>query len=295
MKKVIIIVINYNGFSDTVECVESLKKINYTNFEYEIIVVDNGSFNDFEKLKNKFVADNNVVVLDAGSNLGFSGGNNLGIRYAFDKGADYILLLNNDTLVEPNFLDYMVMSAKENSDDVVVTNKIMCEAERNTIWYAGGSFNSKTSRTVAFGINEEDCEKYSGRREVSFASGCCMLIPINIINAVGLMCEDYFLYCEDTDYCLRILNAGFKILYEPKAKIYHKINSSTSKIAGIQTYYLVRNKFYIIRKFIKPKYRLIAYTYVYAETIKRIMTKEYDYKSVKNGISDFKKNKKGKK
>ena len=294
MKKVIIIVVNYNGFSDTVECVESLKKINYTNFEHEIIVVDNGSINDFEKLKNKLEVDN-VVVLDAGSNLGFSGGNNVGIRYAIDNGADYILLLNNDTLVEPDFLNHMVRTAKENNGDAVVTNKIMCEAERNIIWYAGGSFNSKTSRTVAFGINEKDCEKYSVKCEVSFASGCCMLIPINIINAVGLMCEDYFLYCEDTDYCLRILNAGFKILYEPKAKIYHKINSSTSKIAGIQAYYLVRNKLYIISKFIKPKYRLIAYTYVYAETIKRIMTKEYDYKSVRRGLSDFKKNIKGKK
>lgn len=290
MNKVSIILVNYNGYNDTVECLESLNHINY--IDYEIIIVDNGSTDDYEKLK-ALSHYKNVIILNAGENIGFSGGNNLGIQYAMEHNADYILLLNNDTLVEPNFLNYMVASS--DNGNYVITSKILYAKERDKIWYAGGNFNRKTSRTSAYGINEIDSEKYSKEQEVNFASGCCILVPATILNNVGLMSEEYFLYCEDTDYCLRILNAGFKIIYEPKAQIYHKVNASTIKIAGIQAYYLVRNKLYIIKQFIEEKYKLLAYTYVYAETIKRVLTGEYDLNNVRTAIKDFKQGIKGKK
>lgn len=292
MKKVSIILVNYNGYFDTVECIKSLKNIAYDN--YEIIIVDNGSTDDYLKLKKTYMQDN-VIVINSGSNLGFSGGNNIGIKYAIENKTDYILLLNNDTEVEPDFLNYMVNDCMDSNDNVVVTNKIMYMREKNKIWYGGGKFNSITSRTIAYGINQEDCKEYNMPMKVSFASGCCLLIPVGIIESIGLMSEDFFLYCEDTEYCLRIQRAGYEILYEPNSKIYHKVNASTSKITGIQTYYLVRNKMYIVKKYIKNQYKFMAYFYTLSETIKRVLTKEYEYESAICGLKDFCKNIIGKK
>lgn len=293
MKRVSIILVNYNGYEDTVECVESLLQIDYSN--YEIIIVDNGSRDDYRRMYEKYHSSTVVAVLDSGENLGFSGGNNVGIRYALAQGCDYILLLNNDTLVEKDFLSSMVFASQEKNDEYAITNKIMYAFEKDKIWCAGGNIDYKTSRTSAFGINEIEKEEYNRIREISFASGCCILIPMKVLDYVGLMKEDYFLYCEDTDYCLRIKKAGFKILYEPKSKIYHKVNASTNKIAGIQTYYLVRNKLYIIKDYIQSRYKLRAYLYVAAETMKRILTREYSFLSAISGAKDFMLGIKGKK
>ena len=167
--------------------------------------------------------------------------------------------------------------------------------DKERIWYAGGKFDFKTSRTSVDGINEKDSGKYNEAHKVSFASGCCLLIPVNILDDLGLMDEEYFLYCEDTDYCLRILKAGYEIMYEPKSKIYHKVNASTKKIAGILTYYLVRNKLFIVKKHIEKNYKISAYSYVFMETAKRILTREYEVAATLNGIKDFIKGIKGKK
>lgn len=290
--KVAIVLINFNGFIDTVECIDSLNDIDYKN--YEIIVVDNDSEKDYDLLSAKY-SDSNVTVLSSESNLGFSGGNNIGISYARNQGADYILLLNNDTLVENDFLTDMVSTAQQFNNRCVITSKIMYAYDKERIWYAGGKFDFKTSRTSVYGINEIDSEKYNHARKVSFASGCCLLIPVNILDDIGLMDEDYFLYCEDTDYCLRILKAGFEIMYEPKSKIYHKVNASTNKIAGIQTYYLVRNKLFIVKKYINPVYKPLSYIYILLEILKRALTGEYEIKSVLDGIRDFMRNIIGKK
>lgn len=292
MKKVSIILVNYNGYIDTVECVKSLKDIAYDN--YEIIIVDNGSAEDFLKLKKTYIEDD-VIVINSGDNLGFSGGNNVGIKYAIENKTDYILLLNNDTIVESDFLNYMVDDCLNNNDNIVVANKIMYLKEKSKIWYGGGSFSSITSRTIAYGINEEDIGKCNLKMKVSFASGCCMLIPVEVIQNIGFMNEEFFLYCEDTDYCQRIQNAGYMIIYEPKSKIYHKVSASTNKITGVQTYYLVRNKLYIVKKYIKTRYKFIAYVYVMLETLKRILAGEYQGYSAFSGMQDFCKGIMGKK
>lgn len=291
--KVSIILVNYNGFKDTVECINSLRHIDY--IDYDIIVVDNDSEKDYELLSDRYAGSNDITIISSGSNLGFSGGNNIGISYARNQGAEYILLLNNDTLVENDFLTDMVSTAQQFNNRCAITSKIMYACDKERIWYAGGKFDFKTSRTSVDGINKKDSEKYNKAQKVSFASGCCLLIPIEILDKIGLMNEDYFLYCEDTDYCLRILKAGFEIMYEPKSKIYHKVNASTNKIAGIQTYYLVRNKLYIVQKYVEIRYKAFAYLYVITETIKRVITREYDAESVKAGVIDFCKGFNGKK
>lgn len=231
---VYIILLNYKGYEYTTACVHSLQNITYDN--YKIIIVDNCS-NDgsFERLRDE---NPDVVVLLAEENNGFSAGNNIGIRYAMEHGSDFVLLLNNDTEVDPYFLQKMVKASDLNT---VVTPTIYYYDDKSTIWYADGKIN-KYRATVSNGTDKES--KYC-----SYASGCCVLIPRNIIHRVGYWAEEYFMYYEDMDYSLRVQHAGFKIYYEHEAIIYHKVGKSAGVMSKLSIYYNVRNRFYIIEKY----------------------------------------------
>jgi hypothetical protein len=286
-----IILVNYNGLEDTLACIESLKKIDRN--DYEIIIVDNGSA-DGSLGKLKKLQLDKVIVLDSGGNLGFSGGNNMGINYALEHCSDYVLLLNNDTLVEPDFLTHMIEAEEVYENNAIITAKILYEFDRKTIWYAGGEFNFKTSRTSSCGINEIDSGKYDLMRPVTFISGCCMLIPVKAIKEVGLMEEDYFLYCEDTDYGCRFTKHGYILAYQPLSRIYHKVSATTSKLSDLMNYYIVRNKLVIIKRHVEKTYRYVAYFYVLLESFKRMVFREYNLKSVIKAYIHFVKGKTGK-
>ena len=281
-----IILVNYNGYKDTIECVESLKRITYEN--YEIVIVDNGS-TDSSIVELKKLCDKNIVVIDAKSNLGFSGGNNLGIHYALENGAKYVLLLNNDTFVQEDCLNKLVETALRYKNKVITTGKIYYAFEKNVIWYGGGVFNKKTGRVSHIGIHAVDDGRYDDEKKVTFISGCCMLIPSEAIDKVGMMEESYFLYCEDLDYGCRFMSNGYKLIYQPQAVIYHKINASTGKVSDTVTYYTVRNKLYYINKFIPYPSRIIAHIYNALEIFKRVITKEYTLDTVCDAYKDFKK------
>ena len=279
-----IILVNYNGWEDTVECIRSLKKSTYT--DYEILVVDNGSTDD-SAARLRELAGDRVVLLEAGDNLGFSGGNNVGIRYAQAHGAEYILLLNNDTLVTPDTLERLLEAAKRHDDGAVITAKILYAFQPEVIWYAGGRFDGRTGRTEHRGIHEVDAGQYDKEQEMSFVSGCCMLIPAEVLRKVGPMEEDYFLYCEDLDYCCRIAEAGYSMVYAPAAVVYHKVSASTGQASDTVTYYTVRNKRRILERYIAPGNRWMARCYFWLETGKRVLTREYRRSVVKRAIKDY--------
>lgn len=226
--------LNYNGFADTTACIKSLRKITYN--DYTIIVVDNNSRDgSYETLKKE---NPDCVVLQAGYNKGFSAGNNIGIKYALENGADYVMMLNNDTEVASDFLDIMVSKANENT---VVTPCIYYYSEPHEVWYAAGRINYRRC-TVYNGI--ENKSTY-----VDYASGCCLLMPRKVIERVGMWAEEYFMYYEDMDYSLRILENGFQILYEKDAKVYHKVGRTAGVQSKLAIYYNVRNRLYVIKKF----------------------------------------------
>lgn len=283
--KVAIILVNYNGAYDTIECINSIQNSTYRN--YKIIVVDNGSNDQSVSQIRAVVNTDQVLIIESKENLGFSEGNNIGIKFALENGFDYSLLLNNDTLVKPDFLTRIVNAAILHNDSAIVTGKIYYATNNNILWYAGGSINRKTSRTVHYGIHEEDNGKYDKEKEVTFISGCCMLVPTKIIQKIGGMARDYFLYSEDTDYCCRAIEAGFRLIYQPQAILYHKVSSSTSRLSELMNYYVVRNKLIIISKYICKKYKPISYSYVTLECVKRIITKEYSISAVKKAYRDF--------
>lgn len=247
---VFIILVNYNGEADTIECVQSLKGILYEN--YRIVLVDNGSTEPISAAGKSFF-EKNCHVIYSDRNGGFAGGNNLGIQYAVKEGADLVLLLNNDTTVEPDFLNVLIEQYEKNKEAGALGGLINYYHDRDMIWYGGGYFGTDDG----WGHHERHGEISSTGtgivREVTFITGCLMLIPVRTIEKIGLLDECFFLYLEDTDYCCRISQAGMKMLYCDDARIYHKVYGSTSKINDIRLYYFFRNIPIIIKRYCQHK------------------------------------------
>ncbi|MDF1497840.1 MAG: glycosyltransferase family 2 protein [Patescibacteria group bacterium] len=236
-KEVYIIVLNWNGKKDTLECLESLKNIDYKN--YKIIVVDNNSQDgSVSEIKKKYFK---TIVIENENNLGFAGGNNIGIKYATENKADYILLLNNDTTVEKIFLNELVKVGDSDKNIGLVGSKIYFYDEPNRIWFAGGKVNWLKNGGTHIGLDIIDNGQFDKKKEVDYLTGCCLLIKRELIEKIGALSEDYFLYYEDTDYSLRAQNAGYKCVYVPDSIIYHKISRSTKPGSSSYIYYHTRN------------------------------------------------------
>lgn len=288
MPKVIVILVNYNSFIHTKECIQSIKKSTYENIE--IIVVDNDSEENCQELGDEI---SDVVLIRNKENLGFAAANNIGIDYALQSGAEFILLLNNDTIVADDCIEELVNCIEENSRNGIVTGKILNYYERDLIWYAGGDISYWKGDAVIYGFGKRDTGQYDLLHICTFASGCCMLIPREIANDIRIP-EDYFLYYEDSDYCVRIIEDNKRIYYCPRAVIFHKESVSTNKFSYIYSYYFARNRLLFIRKNIKPIIRVVPYIATILTLIKRCVMGLLRPKSVLDGIVDFMKGKKGK-
>lgn len=254
---VYIILVNYNGAYDTLECLSSLKKIEYNN--YRIIVVDNASTDNSVEVLKPLVEDN-VLLFELKENIGFAGGNNVAIQYAMNQDADYVLLLNNDTEVEPDFLNHLVYKAEESTSIGVVGGRINYFSEKNKVWFMGGKINKFSGTTKHLFLNKTDEKSLPiNSFDTEYITGCMMLVSKDVLRTVGLMTEDYFLYYEETDWCVKIRKKGYRLVIEPKSLIYHKISSSTQKISNIVSYYYDRNSYF----FIVDNYPLLNQLYMF--------------------------------
>lgn len=279
---VVIILVNYNGTDDTHECIDSLLRINYTN--YSIVVVDNNSRVDqLNQLKTDTFINENATVIYSAENNGFSEGNNIGIKLAKDKGADYVLLLNNDTIVTPDFLELLIDCALKH-DKSIVTGSIKYYSDMSQYWYAGGDYDFHSGVTS---MNYHIDENNSDEVKVTFATGCLMLIPMNCINMYGMLSDDFFLYSEDTEYCLRLIKNGCEIYWKPSSLIYHKVNASIGKNSPLQQYYLTRNDLIIARDYSLNFRKSICRIRYYC--FKRIIKRDYQIRPVLDAFKDFKK------
>jgi GT2 family glycosyltransferase len=252
-----IITINFNQALVTNQLLESLSKVAWPNVE--ILVVDNGSQeSDFNRLESSY---SNVRIIRSHSNLGFAGGNNLGIKDAKGK---YILLLNNDTIVEPNFIDPLIYRIENEENVGVVCPKIKYFDNPDTIQYAGFSkMNKITLRMHAIGYKQKDKGQYNKPAETHFAHGCALMSKRDVIQKAGLMPEQYFLYYEEQDWSLKIRQAGYKIWYEPESIVYHKESLSVQKGSPLKTYFLNRNRILFMRRNIKGIYKLLSVLYIF--------------------------------
>jgi GT2 family glycosyltransferase len=252
--RVSIIILNWNGLEDTVECLESLKKITYPN--YEIIVVDNGSKgNDSVVLKERF--GDYIHLIKNAKNYGYAGGVNIGINYALlNSESSYFLLLNNDTVVAPDFLTQMVMVAETDTAIGITCPLVYYYDFPKHIQMVGAKVNMWTGRTAVIGFNQLDKGQYTKQREIDY-SGPCWLIRKAVVQEVGLFDESFFCYWEDVDYSVRAKEVGYKVVYAPEAKMWHKNPMIgkvwrkallTRKTSHLNYYYGVRNNFKFMRK-----------------------------------------------
>ncbi|MEA3504676.1 MAG: glycosyltransferase family 2 protein [Bacteroidota bacterium] len=251
-----IITINYNHSDVTAECLNSLQKISYPNIE--IIVIDNASpEEDSSWLKKKYPYIN---YIKSDKNLGFAGGNNIGIKVAKGK---YILLLNNDTEVEPDFLEPLVDKLKNNSSIGAVSPKIKYHHTPNMLQYTGFTpINELTIRNHAVGFNQIDKGQFDKDSKTFYAHGAAMLVPRKVIQQVGMMADIFFLYYEELDWGYRIRKSGKEIHYVHNSVILHKESVSTGLFSPMQVYYLNRSRILYMRRNIKGFRFLLSLLYL---------------------------------
>lgn len=244
--KISIIILNWNGLDDTVECLESLKRITYSN--YEVVVVDNGSEgNDAEALRERF--EDYIHLIENDRNYGFAEGNNIGMRYALQSSnPDYVLLLNNDTVVDPGFLSELVQVAESTPSIGIVGPKICFYHEPNMIQAAGGQISWWTGQESLVGCGQVDRGQFDEMREVDWVIGCALLIKHETIKEIGLLHAGYFAYLEETDWCARCGKAGYRVVYAPEAKLWHKRRLAVGRIDKLRLYYRTRNKFLFMKR-----------------------------------------------
>lgn len=250
-----IITINYNQVNLTLDLLKSLQAISYANIE--IIVVDNNSeFNPAKLLNEKFPE---VKVIVSEKNLGFAGGNNLGVKIA---SGEYLLFINNDTEVEKDFLEPLVNKLESSPEIGMVSPKIIYYGTDNVIQYAGATdINQYTGRGRKIGHFEKDQGQYDEDRQTQLAHGAAMMVPAKVIEEVGMMPEIYFLYYEEHDWCEMIKRAGYKIYYVSNSKIYHKESMSIGKNNPFKTYYLTRNRLLFMRRNTSGAQLFLGYTF----------------------------------
>jgi GT2 family glycosyltransferase len=242
--QVAVIVLNWNGLVDTLECLESLACLDYP--DYEVVMVDNCSMDgSAEVIREQFPK---VILIENEENMGFTGGNNVGLRYAMAHGADYVLLLNNDTVVDPAFLRVMVDAAGIEPAIGIAGPTIYYHERPDIIWSAGGAIDWQRGSTRMVGLNERDEGQFGTEpRTVDFVTGCAMLVRRSVLEQAGLLDERFFAYYEETEWCVRTARAEFQIVHVPLAHIWHKISPAAQADSPLVHYYMTRNRLLFLK------------------------------------------------
>lgn len=306
--RVAIIILNWNGWKDTLECLESIYQINYPSFD--IVVVDNGSKDEsVEKIKEyaagsikvesnffKYNPDNKpiylteytqedlksnsrkkaevskkkdikelpfkkeLILIKNSENYGFAEGNNIAIRFALETlKPDYVLLQNNDTVVDPNFLNELINIAESDSSIGILGPTIFDYKPPSNVQSSGLKILWNKGNTID--LKFEDDLSFSSM-EVDAVTGCALLAKSELLNKIGLLNKNYFAYFEDVEWCVRARRAGYKIIYVPKSKIWHKGGATSSKIAGFALYLHTRNRFWFMKRHASHKQHMLFIIYI---------------------------------
>jgi GT2 family glycosyltransferase len=240
---VCIIVVNWNGRADTLACLESLSCVAYPN--REVIVVDNGSVDgSATAIRAAYPA---TEVIEAGANLGYAAGNNLGLRYALARGCQFLLLLNNDTVVAPDFLDRLLAVCLADETIGVAGPKIYYFDRPQVIWSAGGQIDWRHGSSSMRGLNATDNGQFDQSAAVDFVTGCALLVRSDAVALAGLLDERFGMYFEETEWCVRIARLGWRILCVPESHIWHKIRPEAQDQSPRVRYYMPRNRLLFLR------------------------------------------------
>jgi GT2 family glycosyltransferase len=284
--KVVVTVLNYNRHQDTIDCINSLLKCSYPQFD--ILVVDNGSTDgSFGRIK---AAHPGIEMMSTHKNLGYTGGVNICIELAKARLPEYIMVLNNDTLVEPDFLNYLVQALELHHSAAAASGTILAEHDRETIWYAGGKMIPWRGLAVHCRKGSKlDRTKLGFVRKVTFVTGCMILFRTSMIDVAGLEDERFFMYLDDIELSFRIQKRGLDLLYVPESVIYHKVLNDTD--SALKLYYSVRNRLLFITVALTGPVGTIAALYFLLVICVKILywklTNPSFYKAATFGIHDF--------
>ncbi len=240
---VLIIVLCYNGIELTMACLASLEKLDYARVD--VLVVDNASSDGTPAQVRAHFPD--AKVIETGSNLGYAEGNNVGLRYAIEHGYDYALLLNNDTEVAADFVTRLVRVCEGDRTIGVAGPKVYYFAPRDRLYSVGGEVDWQRGTTHMIGLDQPDDGRFDQSREVDFISGCALLARVEAIRQAGLLDSRFFMYYEETEWCVRIHRAGWRIVYVPDSVIWHKIEPAKQAESARIAYYMTRNRLLFLK------------------------------------------------
>lgn len=253
MIKIFIVIVNFNGWKDTIECLKSIKQLSAVSCQLTAVVVDNGSTDESIKQLKK---QKDMTLLKNNTNTGFTGGNNLGIKYSLEQGADFVMLLNNDTIVKENLIQHLLDATKQENVGICTPkiyfypefefhkNRYSQKEKGRVVWSAGGIVDWENVLASNRGVDDTDIGQYETPYASDFATGACMFVKAEVFEKVGLLDERYFLYLEDVEFSQRVKKAGYKIMFVPKAIVWHKVSQS-SKIGGeLNDYFITRNRLF---------------------------------------------------
>lgn len=251
-----IVLLNWNGLQDTLECIDSLLQLTYKN--YKIIIVDNNSSEDLSTLETTYPQ---VILIKNTDNLGYTGGNNIGISKASELGFKYCWILNNDTTVDPLSLEIMINALEANTRLSAVTNLILYSDDTSLSWFAGGIIKNGIPAIRGY---FEKTERINATdpiiiEDTDYLSGCSFVSQTDTLTKINGFDENYFCYVEDIDISLKLINSDFQIAYIPNAVIYHKVSRATGNYSPVKFYYKHRNMIYFLRKFNNPKSQIIKW------------------------------------
>jgi len=216
------VVLNYNGREVLAECLRGLRQQDYLNLK--ISVVDNASTDGSDNIAESMEG---VEIIRNSSNLFFAGGNNVGIHRAFDAGAAYVVLINNDTVSDAGLITALVSAIEAREGAGIAGPKIFYHEHPEMIWSAGGGIDFAKGWVRHRGIRQKDDGQFDEIAEVDYVTGCCLMFKRDVFQAIGGLDESFPMYFEDTDFCTRARKAGFKVLYVPQGRMWHKISYSS--------------------------------------------------------------------
>ena len=242
--KVYIVLLNFNSYEDTSDCLSSIRDCSYKNLS--VIVIDNASKDDsLHRLREQF---DECIFIESKNNLGFAGGCNLGLKYALENGCDYALLLNNDTVVKPDFVEHLIEIAEQKDNVGLVGGKIYFHGSSDRVWDAGGKAKLWKGQCTRIVPEKSNISIINEERKVDFVTGCLMLIPRQVLLQVGFLPECYFFGVEEWDYGFSVRKSGYDLWYTPKALIWHKVGGSHSDINPVFYYNFLRGRMLFMKR-----------------------------------------------
>ncbi len=248
MDTVAVVILNYKVADLAVNAVKSVLKSSYPKLH--IYVVDNDSDDHIEQFLSEFQG---IDFIQTGQNLGYTGGNNVGIKKALKDGAQWVLLLNPDAEVKKDTIEILVERTKEHQAQIA--NPKIYFAKSKKIWFAGKIFDRANVLASHRGVDEEDIGMYDTEEELEDGTGCALLIHKSVFEKIGFLDEDYFLYYEESDFIFRARKAGFKLMYIPASVVYHENAKSTGVGSPLQDYFITRNRLLFASKFLPMRTR----------------------------------------